>query len=165
MHLSCKCASEFAPEGQLRLQLAPFLRTNRRDWVLVRVSRPRSTRQFSGLFFCPSGASSQCFSQASGASRSQHRLLACHWSHRNAISRLWDGGYVDLPNLWTKLYHWDLLGFVWVWYSVWVDTTASTAFCARLLTYCACWHAMSVIRVPSLASFVDTSLCFPTYFF
>ena len=24
MHLSCKCASEFAPEGQLRLQLAPF---------------------------------------------------------------------------------------------------------------------------------------------
>ena len=27
MHLSCKCASEFALEGQLRLQLAPFLRT------------------------------------------------------------------------------------------------------------------------------------------
>ena len=25
MHLSCKCASKFAPEGQLRLQLAPFL--------------------------------------------------------------------------------------------------------------------------------------------
>ena len=74
MHLSCKCASEFAPEGQLRLQLAPFLRTSRRDWVLVRVSRPRSTRQFSGLFFCPSRASSQCFSQAPGASRSQHRL-------------------------------------------------------------------------------------------
>jgi hypothetical protein len=37
-------------------------------------------------------------------------------------------------------------------------------YCARFLTYCACWHAMSVIRVPSLASFVDTSLCFPTYF-
>ena len=31
MHLSCKCASEFAPEGQLRLQLAPFLRTSRRE--------------------------------------------------------------------------------------------------------------------------------------
>ena len=42
--------------------------------MLVRVSRPRSTRQFFGLFFCPSRASSQCFSQASGASRSQHRL-------------------------------------------------------------------------------------------
>ena len=42
--------------------------------MLVRVSRPRSTRQFSGLFFCPTRASSQCFSQASGASRSQHRL-------------------------------------------------------------------------------------------
>ena len=42
--------------------------------MLVRVSHPRSTRQFSGLFFCPSRASSQCFSQASGASRSQHRL-------------------------------------------------------------------------------------------
>jgi len=53
--------------------------------VLVRVSRPRSTRHFSGLFFlsppprgdwifCPSRASSQCFSQAPGASRSQHRL-------------------------------------------------------------------------------------------
>ena len=42
--------------------------------MLVRVSRPRSTRQFSGLFFCPSRASFQCFSQASGASRSQHRL-------------------------------------------------------------------------------------------
>ena len=41
--------------------------------MLVRVTRPRSTRQFSGLF-CPSRASSQCFSQASGASRSQHRL-------------------------------------------------------------------------------------------
>jgi hypothetical protein len=40
--------------------------------VLVRVSRPRSTRQFSRL--CPIRASSQCFSQASGASRSQHRL-------------------------------------------------------------------------------------------
>ena len=26
MHLSCKCASKFAPEGQFRLQLAPFLR-------------------------------------------------------------------------------------------------------------------------------------------
>jgi hypothetical protein len=38
------------------------------------VSGFRSTRQFSGLFFCPSRASSQCFSQASGASRSQHRL-------------------------------------------------------------------------------------------
>jgi len=35
MHLSCKCASEFAPEGQLRLQLAPFLRTSRRG-VAVR---------------------------------------------------------------------------------------------------------------------------------
>jgi len=73
MHLSCKCASKFAPEGQLRLQLAPLLRTSRRDSVLVRVSRPRSTRQFSGLFL-PSRASSQCFSQAPGASRSQHRL-------------------------------------------------------------------------------------------
>ena len=31
MHLSYKCASEFAPEGQLRLQLAPFLRTSRRE--------------------------------------------------------------------------------------------------------------------------------------
>ena len=42
--------------------------------MLVRVSRFRSTRQFSGLFFCPSRASSQYFSQASGASRSHHRL-------------------------------------------------------------------------------------------
>jgi hypothetical protein len=33
-----------------------------------------STRHFSGLFFCPSRAPSQCFSHASGASRSQHRL-------------------------------------------------------------------------------------------
>jgi len=56
MHLSCKCASKFASEGQLRLQLAPFLRTSRRDKVLVRVSRPRSTRQLSGLFY-PSRAS------------------------------------------------------------------------------------------------------------
>jgi len=55
MHLSCKCASEFAPEGQIRLQLAPFLRTSRRDWVLLRVSRPRSTRQFSGLFLPQQG--------------------------------------------------------------------------------------------------------------
>jgi hypothetical protein len=38
MHLSCKCASEFAPEGQLRLQLAPFLRTQ--------ISFPRD-----GVFF------------------------------------------------------------------------------------------------------------------
>jgi len=42
--------------------------------VLVRVSRPRSMRQFSGLFFCPSRASPQRFSQVPGASRSQHRL-------------------------------------------------------------------------------------------
>jgi hypothetical protein len=42
--------------------------------VLVRVSRPRSTRQFSGLFFCPRRAPSLCLSQASGANRSQHRL-------------------------------------------------------------------------------------------
>ena len=55
MHLSCKCASKFAPEGQLRLQLAPLLRTSRRDSVLVRVSRPRSTRQFSGLFLPQQG--------------------------------------------------------------------------------------------------------------
>jgi len=60
MHLSCKCASKFAPEGQWRLQLAPFLQTSRRDWVLVRVSRFRF----------------QCFSQASGASRSQHCLTS-----------------------------------------------------------------------------------------
>ena len=50
------------------------VRTSRRDCVLVRVSRFRSTRQFSELFFCPSRASSQCCSQASGVSRSQHRL-------------------------------------------------------------------------------------------
>ena len=42
--------------------------------MLVRVSRPRSTRQFSGLFFCPRRAPSLCLSQASGANRSQHRL-------------------------------------------------------------------------------------------
>jgi len=30
MHLSCKCARKVAPEGQLRLQLAPFLRTSLR---------------------------------------------------------------------------------------------------------------------------------------
>ena len=64
MHLSCKCASKFAPEGQLRLQMAPFLRTSRRDWVLVRVSRPRSTRQFSGLFLPQQGTATMFFSGA-----------------------------------------------------------------------------------------------------
>ena len=64
MHLSSKCASKFAPEGQLRLQLAPFLRTSRRDWVLVRASRPRSTRQFSGLFLPQQGIVSMFFSGA-----------------------------------------------------------------------------------------------------
>ena len=75
--LCCLSSSKFAPEGQFRLQLASFLRTSRRDRVLVRVSRPRSTRHFCGLFFCPSRASSQCFSQAPGASRSQYHLSSC----------------------------------------------------------------------------------------
>ena len=74
MHLSCICASKFAPEGQLWLQLAPFLRISRRGWVLVCVSRPRSTRHFSGLLFCPSRAPSQCFSKVPGASQFRHRL-------------------------------------------------------------------------------------------
>ena len=40
MHLSCTHASKFAPKGQLRLQLAPFLRTSRRrDWVLVECAK------------------------------------------------------------------------------------------------------------------------------
>ena len=87
MYLCCLCASKLAPEGQLRLQLAPILRTSRREWVLVRVSRPRSTRQFSGLCFCPSRASSQCFSQAPGASRSQNPMssfLLSKYGHCNA---------------------------------------------------------------------------------
>ena len=47
-------------------------RLNARSCVTSQVHE--STKQFSGLFFAPSWASSQCFSQASGASRSQHRL-------------------------------------------------------------------------------------------
>ena len=42
--------------------------------MLIRGSRPRFTRHSSRATFCPSRASSQCFSQAPGASRSQHRL-------------------------------------------------------------------------------------------
>ena len=42
--------------------------------MLVRVSRPGPRGNSLGYFFCPSRASFQCFSQASGASRSQHRL-------------------------------------------------------------------------------------------
>jgi len=60
--MCCLCASKFAPGGQFRLQLAFFFRTSRRGCVL------------SGLWLCPSRASSQCFSQAPGASRSQHCL-------------------------------------------------------------------------------------------
>ena len=40
--MCCFCASIFPPEGQFRHQLASFLRTSRRDRVLVRVSRPRA---------------------------------------------------------------------------------------------------------------------------
>ena len=64
MHLSCICASKFAPEGQLWLQLAPFLRISRRGWVLVCVSRPRSTGLFSGLFLPQQGIASTFFSGA-----------------------------------------------------------------------------------------------------
>ena len=62
--MCCFCASIFAPEGQFRLQLASFLRTSRRDWVLVHVSRPWSTKHFSGLFLPQQGIVSMFFSGA-----------------------------------------------------------------------------------------------------
>jgi len=42
--------------------------------VLVRVSLPRYTKHSSGYFFAPAGHRLNVFSQAPGASRSQHRL-------------------------------------------------------------------------------------------
>jgi len=57
-----------------RLFLASSLRSRRRGLSAQCVLRPRYTRHFSGLFFCPNGAPAQCSCQEAGASRSQHRL-------------------------------------------------------------------------------------------
>jgi len=59
---------------QQKLYLASSLRSSRRGLSAQCVSRPRNTRHFSGLFFCPSRAPAQCSCLAAGASRSQHRL-------------------------------------------------------------------------------------------
>jgi len=73
--MCCFCASKFAPEGQFRLQLASFLqRVGGTECSFVcHVPGPRG---ISPGYFCPSRESSQYFSQASGASRSQHRLFS-----------------------------------------------------------------------------------------
>jgi len=77
MHLGCIRARKFASKGQLRLQLAPFLRTSRRDWVLVHVSRPRSKRYSSGLLFASARNRLVFYSQAPAADLStQHRLFS-----------------------------------------------------------------------------------------
>jgi len=62
------------PARSRRPHLASSLRSSRRGLSAQRVSRPRYTRHFSGLFFCPSRAPAQCSCQTVGASRSQHRL-------------------------------------------------------------------------------------------
>ena len=56
MHLSCKCASEFAPEGR------SCVKSQVHEAILWAIFLPRQ------------GIVSMFFSQASGASRSQHRL-------------------------------------------------------------------------------------------
>jgi len=63
----------------------------------------RSTRQFSGLFFCPSRASSQCFSQASKhllneRCRQSDSMDFCHFprAHLRVDSHAWPAPLVLL---------------------------------------------------------------------
>jgi len=72
------------PEGQFGLQLASFLRTTRRDWVLVRVSRPRSTSHEAGIspgyFFAPAGNRHNAFlRRLAPADLSIACPLSCLW--------------------------------------------------------------------------------------
>jgi len=92
MYLCCLCASKFAPEGQFRLHLAPFLRISRRDWVLVRVSRPRRGISL-GYFLHQQGIVSIFFL---GAGRQPYAGLnegsGKRWAIRPPSNVRWGGG-------------------------------------------------------------------------
>jgi len=72
-YLCCLCASKLAPEGNSgsnwRLSSEEVSGTE-----CSFVCHVPGTRGISPGYFCPNRASSQCFSQASGASRCQHLL-------------------------------------------------------------------------------------------